>query len=75
MFKTVEEIRKHFVNDGWGKDTSFRELTIDEAKKTGLSFTIDGLTKGKRYFVMNICNNLYDENGKLLCFGNIKINN
>ena len=29
---TAEEIKKKFIDDGWSKDISFYELTLEEAK-------------------------------------------
>ena len=29
-FKTVEQITNKFIKDGWGKNTSFEELSLEE---------------------------------------------
>lgn len=70
-FKNAKEITEFFIKDGWGEDTIFTELSLDEAKGKGLIFAIDGIAKGRKYFVMGKCENVYDDNGKIACF-NIK---
>ena len=68
MFKNAEEIAKSFIKKGWGKDTSFSELSIEEAEKIGNTNIISGMKKGKKYFKMNICKDIYDENCELIMF-------
>lgn len=68
VYKTAEELAKKFIEDGWGDDTSFTELSLSEAKERGLSWAINGISKGRKYFKMNICGNIYDDKGKLLMF-------
>lgn len=65
---TAEEMTKKFLKDGWGPNTSFSELTLDEAKEKGLRFVIEGINKGRKFFRMNVCNNIYDDTGKLVSF-------
>jgi len=72
MFNNVEEIRKAFIKDGWSKDTTFTELTLNEAEKEGLSFAVDGIKKGKKYFTMNVSGNIFNSNGEIV-FYNIHI--
>lgn len=43
---TAEEIKKKFIDDGWSKDISFYELTLEEAKEKGYLFAVDGINKG-----------------------------
>ena len=68
VFTTPDEITKHFIEDGWGKDTSFSELTLEESKEKGYLFAIEGISKGRKYFKMNSCNNIYDDTGKVMCY-------
>lgn len=72
-FNNVNQITEAFIEDGWGKNTTFEELTLEEAKENGYLFAIDGIRKGRKYFKMNICNNIYDDNGNLMCYGNLKV--
>ena len=65
---TVEEMKKKFVNDGWSKDISFSELTLEEAKEKGYLFAVDGINKGQKFFVMNGNGNIYKSNGEIACF-------
>lgn len=68
MFKNVEEIRKAFVNDGWSKNTTFTELTLNEAEKEGLLFAIDEIKKGKKYFRMDTSRNIFNSNGEIVFY-------
>ena len=65
---TTEEMRKKFIEDGWNEDTSFAELTLEEAKEKGYSFAVVGINKGQQYFKMNGNGNIYDGNGKIVYF-------
>lgn len=67
-FKTAEEITKSFISDGWNTDTSFSELTLDEAKEKGYLFAVNGIKKGRKYFKLDATGNIYDENGNLVMF-------
>lgn len=73
VFTTTEEITKKFIEDGWGASTSFSELTLEEAEEKGYLFAINGMSKGHKYFKMNICNNVYDDTGKLMCYDLSKV--
>lgn len=68
MFNDIEQIRDKFIKDGWNESVSFQELSMQEAKEKGYLFIIDGINKGKRYFKMNVCGNIYDDRGKLVLF-------
>lgn len=72
LYSSVEEITKAFIQEGWSKDASFHELTEKEAKEKGLTFAQRGIAKGAKFFVMNVTNNVYNQNGQLLCYGNLK---
>ena len=65
---TIEEMKKKFINDGWSKDISFSELTLEEAKEKGYLFAIDGINNGQKFFVMNGNGNIYKSNGEIACF-------
>jgi hypothetical protein len=68
MFKTIEQITNKFIKDGWSKDTSFRELELKEAEEKRYLFAIEGIKKGRKYFIMNVSNNIYDDKGKILLY-------
>lgn len=67
-FKSVEEITRFFITDGWGENTVFSELSEKEAKEKGYHFAVRGMEKGRKYFVMGVCGNIYDDNGKISMF-------
>ena len=64
-FTTAKQITSSFVKNGWNKDTSFAELTLDRAEQKGLTFAIEGIRKGVKYFVMNATGNVFDSNGEV----------
>ncbi len=66
-FKTVEQITNKFIKDGWGKNTSFEELSLEEVSENGMSL-VAGIKKGIKYFKMNICNTIYDDKGKVVLY-------
>lgn len=68
MFNDIEQIRDKFIKDGWNESVSFQELSMQEAKEKGYLFIINGINKGKKYFKMNVCGNIYDDRGKLVLF-------
>ena len=72
IFKTTEEITKHFINNGWTKSTSFTELTKEEAEKKGYWFALNGMAKGRKYFVMNVTGNIFDDRGEIAMY-NVKV--
>lgn len=74
MFKTTEQITNKFIKDGWSKNTSFEELKLQEAEEKGLLFAVEGIKKGRKYFKMNTCNNIYDDKGKIALY-NIPVRN
>lgn len=67
-FRTTEEIAKRFIADGWNKDISFSELTLDEAKEKGFFFAVYWINKGRKFFKMDANGNIYDDNGKIVLF-------
>lgn len=67
-FRNAEEITTFFINNGWGENTTFSELSENEAEEKGYSFAVNGMKKGRKYFVMNDCGNIYDDNGKIAMF-------
>lgn len=70
-YSTCEEIKEAFVKDGWGNDTEFSKVTIEEAKDKGYSFIARYINEGRVFFRMHVSNNIYDDTGKLILFGNI----
>ena len=73
IFKTTKQITEKFIKDGWNKNVSFKEVKLKEAEEKGLLFAIKGIEKGRKYFKMNICNNIYDDKGKIVLY-NIPMN-
>lgn len=69
VYGTIEEITSDFIKSGWGEDTIFSELSLEEAQERGYCFVIDGMNRGRKYFKMGVCGNIYDDKGKLLMFG------
>ena len=67
-FKNVEEITKSFINDGWNESPTFSELSEKEASKKGYSFAVNGIRKGRKYFVMSVSGNIFDDNGKIAMY-------
>lgn len=65
-YKTTDEIAKKFIEDGWSDNTSFSELSLEEATERKLMWAVNGIINGHKYFVMNICGNIYDDKGKLM---------
>jgi hypothetical protein len=70
-FSTAEQITDHFIKDGWSKSTSFTELSLKEAEEKGYHFAINGINNGRKYFKMNVSENIYNDNGKIALY-NIK---
>jgi Zn/Cd-binding protein ZinT len=69
-YNNAEEITKAFIEDGWGEDTKFKVLTYAEAEKRGVKFLFqDRECKGHQYYIQNVSENIYDDNGKLVIFG------
>ena len=68
VFYTTEQITKKFIEGGWNKNISFKELSLKEAEEAGYTFAITGINKGRKYFIMNICGNIYDDKGKLVMY-------
>ncbi len=67
-FNNAQEIATFFINDGWGENTTFSELSEKEAQEKGYHFAVDGIKRRRKYFVMGICGNIYDDNGKIAMF-------
>ncbi len=62
---TIQEITKAFIADGWNKDTTFSELTLQEAKKKGYLFALSRIKKGHSFFKMEGSGNIYDDYGNI----------
>lgn len=67
-FKNAEEITRFFIKDGWNKNTTFSELSEKEAEEKGYYFATNGMKKGRKYFVMGVCGNVYDDNGEIAMY-------
>lgn len=70
-YTNAEEIATAFVKKGWSADTSFSELTMEEANENGYSFAASEIKKGKKVFKMDGNGNIYSETGKIM-FYNVK---
>jgi hypothetical protein len=68
VFHTTEQITKRFIESGWNRNVSFKELSLNEAKRKGYLFAITGINKGRKYFIMSVCGNIYDDKGKLVMY-------
>jgi hypothetical protein len=64
-YSTAEEITTGFINDGWSKDISFTELSLQEAEDKGYYFAINGIKKGRKYYKMSVTGNIFNDNGRL----------
>ena len=65
-FNNCEEIKEHFIKNGWNKEIKFEEIGIEDTGVTPLE-----KYKNKRYFRMKNTGNIFDENGKIFLY-NIK---
>lgn len=72
IYASAEEITQKFIEDGWSKNISFSELTLEEAKEKGYLFAIGGLIKGRKFFIMNNGGHIYNDKGEVLMY-NIKV--
>lgn len=68
IYKNVEEIAKEFRKKGWGEDTTFTEVTIEEAVIRGLLFAVSDIKAGRKIFKMNETGNIYNQSGDLLMY-------
>ena len=68
VYTTIEEIKKKFIRDGWDKSISFHELTIEEAKKDGLSFAIYNINEKTKFFVMDITGDVYNNRAQIVFY-------
>ena len=49
-FKNANEISNAFQLNGWDKDTTFEEVTMEEAEIRGLLFAVSEITAGRKIF-------------------------
>ena len=40
-YTNTKEISEAFIRDGWSENTSFSEVTLEEAKEKGLYFAVE----------------------------------
>jgi len=67
-FSTVKQITNEFIKEGWNKNISFTELSLKEAKEKGYLFAINEIKNGRKYFKMNVSENIYNDNGKIALY-------
>ena len=72
IFKNANEISNAFQLNGWDEDTTFEEITMEEAEIRGLIFAVNEIRAGRKIFKMNGCGNIYSQTGDLLMY-NISI--
>lgn len=66
-YKTCEEIQEAFIADGWGSDTTFTEITDEEAEHHGY-YIKQAFSHGRKFFRMNVSGNIYDDEGKIALY-------
>ena len=49
-YTNTKEISEAFIRDGWSENTSFSEVTLDEAKEEGLYFAVEAIKKRQKNF-------------------------
>ena len=69
---TAEEMKEKFVADGWSKDITFAEFTLEEATERRLLWAIDAINKGEKLFKMCDTGNIFKSNGEI-AFYNVPI--
>lgn len=67
-YHNAEEMTAAFKKKGWSDDTSFSEVTMEEAVSKGYLFAVAAIANGEKIFRMNVCGNIYSETGKLLSY-------
>ncbi len=72
IYENTEEIAKEFRKNGWEEDTTFTEVTMEEAVIRGLLFAVSEIKAGRKIFKMNGTGNIYNQSGDLLMY-NISI--
>lgn len=69
---TAEDLTAIFIKNGWSENTLFEELTKEDLQKAGVGLLTLRMDQGERFFRMAVSNNIYDEKGKLIAYGNLK---
>ena len=64
-FKTAEEIKKHFIKNGWSDSIDFEPFTLERAEKMGVFDIIQNIKKGHQYFRMTATGNIYDDRSEV----------
>lgn len=72
IFENANEISNAFQLNGWNEDTTFEEVTMEEAEIRGLLFAVSEIKAGRKIFKMNATGNIYNQSGDLLMY-NISI--
>lgn len=68
IYENTEEIAKEFRKNGWEEDTTFTEVTMEEAVIRGLLFAVSDIKAGRKIFKMNETGNIYNQSGDLLMY-------
>ena len=50
IFKNANEISNAFQLNGWDEDTTFEEITMEEAEIRGLIFAVNEIRAGRKIF-------------------------
>lgn len=69
---TAEEMKEKFIAEGWSKNITFTEFTLEEATERRLLWAIDAINKGEKLFKMGITGNIFKSNGEI-AFYNVPI--
>ncbi len=65
IFENANEISNAFQLNGWNEDTTFEEVTMEEAEIRGLLFAVSEIKAGRKIFKMNATGNIYNQSGDL----------
>lgn len=69
---TAEDLTAIFIKNGWSENTLFEGLTKEDLQKAGVGLLTLRMDQGERFFRMAVSNNIYNESGKLIAYGNLK---
>ena len=67
-YNTVDEITAAFIGKGWAPDTTFEEVTLDDAEQHGFGHIASKIRRGRRFYRMGVTGNIFDGNGKIAMF-------
>lgn len=69
---TAEDLTAIFIKNGWSENTLFEELTREDLQKAGVRLLTLRMDQGEQFFRMAVSNNIYNEKGELIVYGNLK---